>query len=157
MDDVDETSGREGVDCIPCFSIAPCPGGWSGRRAHSCLTYFLSIHLRLPVSSFSSGLLRPSGRLYRYSELAAKLPRIPAISSAVHLSRVSDLTLEMCRPRLRCIPEHLIQTKVPWLKHAHLTEREVQSAHSLLPCCLAMAKSLALFASDCWSYCIPVF
>ena len=32
-----------------------------------------------------------------------------------HLSNVSDLTLDTCTPRLRCIPEHSIQTKIPKL------------------------------------------
>ena len=52
-----------------------------------------------------------------------------AICSAVHESRLTDLTRDTWTPRLRCMPAHRIQRKTPRFHDAHLGP--VRNMHSI--------------------------
>ena len=45
---------------------------------------------------------------------------LTCICSSVHESRLTDLTLDICTPRLRCIPAHLMHKNIPRFHDAHL-------------------------------------
>lgn len=47
------------------------------------------------------------------------------------MSRLMDLTCDMCVPTFRCIPEHEIQTNTPRFVEAHRGDGPLQSAHDL--------------------------
>lgn len=53
--------------------------------------------------------------------------------SAVQVSMVKDLTLEMCVPSLRCRAAHRIHKKIPIFQLAHPGLKAPQSAHRSLP------------------------
>lgn len=57
---------------------------------------------------------------------------ITAICSAVHWSKLTDLTLEMCTPRFRWIPAHRIQMNTPRFHEVHRGPLASQSAQYLL-------------------------
>ena len=45
---------------------------------------------------------------------------LTATCSGVQVSRFTDFTLEICTPRLRWIPAHLMHKKIPKFHEAHL-------------------------------------
>lgn len=50
-----------------------------------------------------------------------------------HPSKSSDRTLDMCEPRLRCMPEHSMHMSIPRFKLAQSGFGELQSAHCPFP------------------------
>ena len=67
--------------------------------------------------------------------------------SSVHASRSTDLTLLMCVPMPRCIPEHLMQTNMPRFQLAHLgSVTRSSSAVYARTCGLGLMLTLVPFA-----------
>lgn len=50
--------------------------------------------------------------------------RLTSICSGVHESRFTDLTLDICTPKFRCIPAHRMHRKTPRFHDAHRGPRE---------------------------------
>ena len=51
--------------------------------------------------------------MYGVTCRALTVLELTASCSGVHESRLMDLTLDMCTPRLRCMPAHLIHRNTP--------------------------------------------
>lgn len=62
------------------------------------------------------------------------------ICSGVHWSRLTDLTRDMCTPRFRWIPAHLIQINTPRFQEAHRgpVQREEECLIPLISSCSSM-------------------
>src|SRR5262249_24429461 len=64
-----------------------------------------------------------------------------AICSAVHWSKLTDLTLEMCTPRLRSMPAHRMQMNTPKFHDVHRGPLASQSAQYLFSSSRSMPPS----------------
>lgn len=92
----------------------------------------------------------PSASLCSQYLFALPFPHliIDAICSSVQESKSTDLTREMCTPKLRCTPEQRMQTNTPMFQEAHRgCLLRLQSAHDLLDSSLTSCLSVARFCS----------
>ena len=61
------------------------------------------------------------------------------------MSRFTDFTLEMCTPRLRWIPAHLMHRNIPKFQDAHLgPERDEKMLKSFIFACISFAIDVVL-------------
>lgn len=123
------------------------PGSGIGPSiTHLLESYFV----RIKFSIFASLGTWPSASLFSQYLFALLLPHftiLPSCSS-VHESRSTDLTLLMCTPRERCIPEQRIHMKTPKFQAAHRgCLLRLQSAHDLFVSSLTRALRAARLRS----------
>ena len=113
--------------------------------------YLLPIKFFKPSMSPSKGRRKPEGSSPSQNRLARLLPIIStnATCSGSHVSNVVDLTLDICVPRERCMPEQFRQTNTPRLTEAQVGPRAWQSAHLLLSSCLSSSCRIRLWLSFC--------
>lgn len=146
---------------IACFSFtrlngtssSPSASRVEGSGIGPSLTHLLdSYFVRMKFSIFDSDGTWPGASFASQYLFARELPHFRTLCScsSVQESRSTDLTLLMCVPIPRCMPEHRIQTKTPRFQLAHLGSAELailwdrvssedirlfllQSAHVLFP------------------------
>jgi hypothetical protein len=109
---------------------------------------FDSYFVRMKFSIFASDGLWPRASLASQYLFARVLPhfRILCSCSSVHESRSTDLTLLMCVPMPRWMPEHRMHTKTPRFQLAHRgCLFRLQSAHTLLPSSFTSALRVCVF------------
>lgn len=99
---------------------------------------FDSYFVRMKFSILFSLGMWPATSFASQYRFALSLPHCSILSrcSSVHESRVTDLTLLICTPRPRCIPEHLMHRKMPRFQLAQRGDFcLLQSAQVLLGFC----------------------
>lgn len=81
---------------------------------------------------------------------------LTSMVSGSHLSNTTERTLLTCTPKLRCIPEHSIHTKIPKLVHAHSGSLARQSAHFSFPGILLILFNISFWFSSfsLFSFCV---
>lgn len=86
---------------------------------------FSSYFVRIKFSILVSEGAWPAASLASQYLLARALPQLRTLCScsSVHESRSTDLTLLMCVPMPRWMPEHLMHMKMPKFQLAHLGSR----------------------------------
>jgi hypothetical protein len=115
---------------IACFSFTKLNGTSSSPSASSVegsgigpsITHlFDSYFVRMKFSIFDSDGTCPGANFASQYLFALEFPHFRTLCScsSVHASRSTDLTLLMCVPIPRCIPEHRMQTKIPKFQLAH--------------------------------------
>ena len=127
---------------------------------------FDSYFVRIKFSIFASDGMWPGASFDSQYLFARALPHFSTLCScsSVQVSRSTDLTLLMCVPMPRCIPEHRMQMKTPRFQLAHRGSTEqlvkalyvisrsvrlfrLQSEHVLLPSSFTRFFSVPRFCS----------
>lgn len=130
---------------MACFSFTKLKGTSSSPSASrvdgsgigpSITHLFDSYFVLMKFSIFASEGTCPGASFASQYLFALELPHFRTLCScsSVHASRSTDLTLLICVPIPRCMPEHLMQMKIPKFQLAHLgCLFLLQSAHVLFP------------------------
>lgn len=130
-DAVEATALCEADLSMLCFSFTKLKGTSSSPSASSVdgsgigpsITHLFESYLVLiKFSIFASAGTCPGANFASQYLFALALPHFKTLCncSSVHESRSTDLTLLICVPIPRCIPEHLMHTKIPKFQLAHL-------------------------------------
>lgn len=120
---------------ITCFSLTILKGTSSSPSTSrdagsgigpSMVHRFNSYLVRIKFSILDSEGTWPTASFASQYLLARAFPqlRMLCICSSVHESRSTDLTLLICVPMPRWMPEHRIQTKTPRFQEAHRGSKE---------------------------------
>lgn len=134
------------------ISSSPSASNVEGSGIGPSITHlFDSYFVLMKFSILASDGTCPGASFASQYLFALEFPHFNTLCScsSVHASRSTDLTLLMCVPMPRCIPEHLIQMNMPRFQLAHLG-----SANSLLSAIASQSGGMFLVAYVC-SFCSP--
>ena len=141
--------GRSSELVLPVFCRVP---GRESLRYILC-SYFALMYrsIALSTSSISMGICGLTLRgLYVLLDSTLPMRFMLSTWALSHLSMLSDLTLEMCVPSLRCKAAHRMHRKMPRLQLAHPGLRAPQSAQFPFPGTDLMSSCNVRSLRACW-------